>query len=362
MPYSYLNVRIRSVEKSLLTEGQIKGFCTLLSLRDLTTALQKGDYGFPADERLPPLRKVELGLRKGYVGKIRHVVEAVNEGPGTLFRLFLGRWDLFNLKTLIRSWIRRRPSEEVLELTVPASFLDDPVLYESLKQPSLPAMISFWLTLSPSRRGFIRKHLREVLTGALQHTGDVDLLELEMALDRAYFRDAIQGRVNPETREYPLMKRWLRFQVDGINLFAALRIAAEKERRLEDPLAYFIPGGDRIRSDHYRELAGAADWKQSLHALPSYWGDPLSEALAHSPVFIPPLLYLEWLWECLFLRELSRDAVADPLSIALGFCVLQKALREMRMLRLIAVAINYGIPSQEIEDWIDRGYRCASSA
>ena len=72
-------------------------------------------------------------------------------------RIFLNRWDVHNLKTILRGKNIHSPPEEIREALVPAGTLDEATLVELLKQNDVRDVIDLlatWgsITPGPSRR------------------------------------------------------------------------------------------------------------------------------------------------------------------------------------------------------------------
>ncbi|MBI4715897.1 MAG: V-type ATPase subunit [Nitrospirae bacterium] len=358
MAYAYLNARLRAISGEILPSGKILDLSGLESLDDLSAGLEPAGYRFPPAEGFAPLQRVEAGIRERYahrVARVRAMARGAGRSAELLIRGAIHRWDLHTLKTLLRGRIRRESAEETAAWTVPGVFFSDEVIRESLRLPSLPEMAAFWISRIQPERGSPGRRVREILRG-FDFTQESPTA-VEMALERAWITDVLAS-LDPKREKDRLAVRWVRLQVDRINLLTALRIAGEGGAGPGDPESWFVYGGEIISLPVFRGVLRGADPRDGgVASLPPPWGEVVSGALTAPLDAIPPLLDLELRWDAALLREFSREAVSDPLGIGPGFQLLQRALREMTALRLIASGIVAGFPGGIRGEWVRGIYR-----
>lgn len=159
---------------------------------------------------------------------------------------YLRRWDMFNVKTVLRGKITKVRDEEIVDTLVPAGAFSE----EYLK--SLVAMESVQEIMEA-----LSKEPMLALTPELQHevveAGRLALLEDH--LDKVMYYDllhAVEGTNNPER----LLRDFVRREIDVTNLKVLLKLKAE--RISEDKIQrYLIPGGMEFGIEKLRAMAAS---------------------------------------------------------------------------------------------------------
>ncbi|HLA38150.1 MAG TPA: V-type ATPase subunit, partial [Candidatus Brocadiales bacterium] len=181
--YGYLAARIRGMKGRLLPGDFFQGLLEQKELMKVADSLLSSPYGEDMSVALAGesgLLAVEKALRRNLYRVFRKVLQMCSEEPRRLLRVLLGKWDVYNIKTVLRGKQRGLPAQEVLLALVPAGELDEPKLQELLNQPDVKAVIDTLATwLSP---------FAPPLVGAFpEYLEKGHLAVLEKALDRYYF-------------------------------------------------------------------------------------------------------------------------------------------------------------------------------
>ncbi|MEK7241158.1 MAG: V-type ATPase subunit, partial [Planctomycetota bacterium] len=260
---------------------------------DMSVALA-GDSGLLA---------VEKALRRNLYRVFRKVFQMCSEEPHRLLRVLLGKWDVYNIKTVLRGKQRGLPAKEVLSALVPAGELDEPKLQELLYQPDVKAVIDTLATwLSP---------FAPPLLGAFpEYLENGQLAVLEKALDRYYFNWVLSETSLEGENNEGFVREIIKREIDYQNLLSALKIISGRFEAVE---VEFFPGGNL--SGEY--LSGAKSLEEVLTGLKKAYPDldgRLAEG-AESPSDVEHIFY------CFLLKKWSDMVRKDPLSIAivLGF-------------------------------------------
>ncbi len=101
-------------------------------------------------------------------------------------KILLGRWDVQNIKTILRGKNIHIPSAEILECLIPAGELDETTMIELVKQPDVKAVIDLLATWGISYAKPLTRNFKE-------YSEKRDLAILEYAIDRFYYKNALKA-------------------------------------------------------------------------------------------------------------------------------------------------------------------------
>ena len=326
--YGYLAARIRGMKGRLLPGDFFQGLLEQKELMKVADSLLSSPYGEDMSVALAGesgLLAVEKALRRNLYRVFRKVFQMCSEEPRRLLRVLLGKWDVYNIKTVLRGKQRGLPAQEVLLALVPAGELDEPKLQELLNQPDVKAVIdtlATWLSpFAPPLLGAFPEYLEKG-----------HLAVLEKALDRYYF-NWVLSETSPEEENEGFVREIIKREIDYQNLLSALKIVSGRFEAVE---VEFFPGGNL--SGEY--LSGAKSLEEVLTGLKKAYPDldgRLAEG-AESPSDAEHLFY------CFLLRKWSDMVRKDPLSIAIVLGFLGLKLKEFLNLRIIVRSKAHGVP------------------
>jgi V/A-type H+-transporting ATPase subunit C len=345
--YGYINARVRAMKSRLLSRETLY---ELLAARDLTAfadTLDSTDFSKDLGEAFsraprpalglsgPPgplgLSAVEEGLRRNLCRTSAKLLTFADGRAGELLGVILERWDLENIKAVLRGKHTRLSKSDILSGVVPAGSLDEARISELAEAEDAKAVADM---LATWRSSFARP-----LTKALSaYAQDNSLANLELALDRFYVSAGLET-VKKGDRNAAKIRGILKGQIDFLNLGTALRLRGEA---LEEGLlvSFWVPGGEKILERHFLALARAESFIQALVLAPS------SLHLLEKPEN-----------EAAFERALSRAFAlrcarlyrGDPLAIDIPVGYLGMKTIEVANLRLIARGKAYGLSQAELE-------------
>ncbi len=220
MDYDYLNARIRSMKGRLLSPAALEGLIQKPDLGGVIAELERTPYRGELEKasiRYSGIRALEEALRREMAGTFSRILSIARGDEAEKYvRLLLARWDVQNIKTLIRGKAMHIPPTEILECLVPAGDLDEAALAELLKQPDIKAVIDL---LATWRIRFARP-----LTLALaEFQENRDPSVLEYALDRFSCESSLYA-LREEADDDGIMREMVRSEIDVINLKTAFRL------------------------------------------------------------------------------------------------------------------------------------------
>ncbi len=348
--YDYGNARIRALRSRMLTPDELSGLLSAGTIERLLGALADTAYASEVQAamlRFSGLRCLDEAVRSHLARHLR-MLERFFDGPErSRLELLLRRWDLRNLRTILRGRVRLEGSEQIVRLLVPAGTIDEPALIELASQTSLRATVELLVAWSLPSAGTAGRLI--AVWPEYEATNDPSLIE--GTLNRAYadhLHSSLGGGPNDE------LARMLRLEMDQTNLNTALRlrssrVEAEPGWDLGDPSAHYLSAG-RIPFDSLESvrLAGTpGDVVRLLQdaPIPASW-----KAAAAGWSVDGDLLRFSAALEAAMAQEaVGLFAKGDPLGIAIPVAFAWTKESEARNLRLIGRGVVHAIPSDVIE-------------
>lgn len=338
--FDYGNARLRVRSTHWLTREDYSSLIGSSGIDGLLGALAQRNYGDDIERvigRHSGLRRLDEAVRWHLATQLSDVVSFYSGAVADRLRVYLQRWDIRNVRTILRSLAQRAPIAPAAEMLVPSGTLDASALDEVAGQRdprSAVDLLSVWRLPSP----IVVRELRSSMPHFSQ-TGDIGVLD--EALDGAF--GAFVRAVATEEDEVTVL---LRREVDRLNLMSAVRLRRE---RLESGRAidWSPTEGGRVPEGTWHDLVEIDDAEAAtrglLPLLPPGWRSALlgwidskdAGALEHA-----------------IDSEIADGAVrrfrgGDPLGIdiPLGYIGQQEA--EARNLRFVGRTIVFELPRDE---------------
>lgn len=349
--FDYGNTRLRAQRGRLLDGADYRELFGAGTTERLLGALSATPYGPDVERALvrhDAFHQLDEAVRCHLARSLR-AMRSFYEGEARAgVDLLLSRWDLRNVRSIIRLKVRPSAYEDAEPMLVTAGALDEPALAELTGQPSLRSLVELMVAWDVPSRPAARQVLRE--WPRYEITGDP--VFLENALNHAWAAhtaDALDGWVGTE------LESVLRAEVDQINLVTALRLrqtSLEVEGILDlEPHegGRYLPGGVLRPAllGQVRRTSTPADLVALVaeQALPTDWLAALTTWSADQD-----LGALGGKLE----RALARDAIGlfgrgDPLGIAIPIAFTWAKECEARNLRLVGRSITHHIRWDDIE-------------
>jgi V/A-type H+-transporting ATPase subunit C len=338
--YDYANARIRALTSRLFDRRDYHELTAISRLDDLIARLARSHYAREIENvlaRYPDQRVVSEACRLHEAKTYRRIRGFFDNDGARLVSVLLARWDLHNLKTILRGQESGFGPEEILDLLVPAGDLDEGALRSLVRQPTPAATADLLRTWNVGYAKVVQAALAEL-------TETRDRIAFEVSLDTLFYERLMvvldAGKMNDR-----LALLYLAREIDTINALTALRLRLERSNGFDrDAKRFFLRGGTTSR-DWLMKLASFARDEEALAMLrASKFGKAVTEVESDDIVRMQGALE----------RDLARFAITlfyrDPLSIAtaIGFIAAKKV--EASNLRLIAHGIAVGAGRARIEN------------
>ncbi len=263
--YSYANARVRAMTGRLLEPGVFKELMAAPDYNRALAVLEETEYGedlehFMLEGARPTI--VDRAFNRNLIRNFGKIKDFFTGRPRELVDILLSRWDLYNLKTVMRGMRALVPKQEIQRILVPIGALDEAVLLEIMNQPDLRACLDAIVVFSlewpvPYGRA-ITEHLTEYLR---EH----DLSVLELALDKFHYRNVIELLKGGDANT-GLVREVVRMEVDSINIATLMRVCGLEMESLR-PEDLFVPGGTLEGPEGFARLMALGQPERVYEAL-----------------------------------------------------------------------------------------------
>lgn len=344
--YGYANARLRAMKSWLLTRADYEALLTRSGVDDLVTSLTDTAYGEEIESAMlhyAGVRCITEALRRNVARTFQKIHRFFEGGePQRLVEILLGRWDLHNVKTVIRGQAVQTPSSQILEAVVPAGQLDNVALESLAQQPGLQAAVDLMMTQ--------RLPLAHIVSAALRvYDGRENLPAVEVAIDRGYYAQ-VMAHLENGSDNVEMVRDMVQAEIDVPNLTTLFRLRRSRPpgESLADELPAWLIDAGALSERRWAQLAQATSTDDLVAALEgTRYQDPVQQGIAGG---VPPtgMLGVQRTLE----RWLTHRGIAhlrgDPLSIAIAIGYIWSKTAEVTNLRVITYGLAEQLPKEII--------------
>jgi V/A-type H+-transporting ATPase subunit C len=340
--YEYTNARIRAMKSRLLDRKELEELAGKLDVESVINQLEETPYRGDIEDasvQYTGLACVEGALRRSLSNSFRLILSFVKgEDAQTLMQIFLNKWDIQNIKTILRGKNIHESANEIIESLAPAGALDDATLIELTKQQDVKAVIDLLATWGSEYSRPLTQHFKEF-------SESNDLVVLEYALDKFYYDNALDVVAGDEYDE-GIIRGMLTREIDVINIKSVLRIIRDKAEP-EDVQYYFISGGKELDINKLSALSATRTIDGVIKQLTGTSYNVLAK-VPDEYVKIEKISAFEKELDTFLLHKALSLFTGDPLSIALAVGYLWAKLNEIANIRIIAMCKTEYVPEKEL--------------
>ena len=346
--FDYGNARLRAMKSRLLPRRSLEELAEAGSVQGLITALTNTAYREAVEMALVRLTGIEClaeALRNDLVATLGKARAFFSGSAGDLAALVLRRYDVHNLKTVLRGLERHVPANEILANILPVGELRPADLAELARAASVRVAIDLLATWGmPLARPLLE--LRAVERGG---NGGAELFEMELALDRWHMRTALEAAATLDSGS--VLREALALDADAVNILTALRLvgvpaphlaAALPDRAGSGEVMILFVGPGRVPFDL---LADAAHQESVPRAVERLAGTPYAESLMSALDAYAASARLSVFEHALAQRRLRFAAgllARDPLGIGVLLSYVALKTTEVTNIRAIAQGLMLG--------------------
>lgn len=218
--YGYVNARVRAMKSVLLGREFYEDLLKASDFSGIMGILDKTPYKTEIQEcaiSRSGVEGIDEALKRNLARTFRKILSFAGSEPRELILIILGRWDLHNIITILRGIHIKVPTEQILESLVPAGEMDMSPLNQLANEQSIKGCIDVLATWgSPYARVLNEKYA--------EYVEENDISILELALDKAYYANALEKLKKSGNINYKIIKNLIVYEIDAINVTTILRL------------------------------------------------------------------------------------------------------------------------------------------
>ncbi len=338
--FGYINARVRGLKSRLLgpefftqalSDSNFSAFLATLAQTDYMADLEE------AQSQSDGLETVDRALARNFWRITRSILNFTDGWPHELVAVLLMKYDLANLKAVVRAQHAGRSAEDTKSALLPAGQLKPAVLDQLTQAADVAAVAQVFSATGHPLAEDVRLAAR-----AYQADDGHDLFEFELGLDRAYTR-----RLLELAEKLPLpdsFRDWLRLQADSTNLLTALKM---RGRELP-PADLFVDSGRGASINRATFQAIASD--ENGEGV-SYAAEGPFKAVAETTSLNEADAVVRQVLD----ERVRKLAVGDPLGPFVILDYLRRKEGEVARLRLLARGKFYSVPRERLEKELGSG-------
>ena len=336
--YGYGNARVRGMRSRLLTPHFFDELMAAHDVNRIIQALIDTEYGPFIETAIIKGRTpaaMDEALRDNMVATFQKVIHFLNAEASALVGTLLGRWDLFNLKSIIRGKHMHLKAEEIEDGLYAVGSLTPTDLHLLVGLEDVRAVVDTLVTWGSPYAVPLRENIAAYGEGG-------NLASLELALDRYYFGWAAK-RLAGRRQNYKLARRILGLQADSVNLLTVFRLLKSDIGDV-DPKSFYLPGGEHVSEELFDSLAAMSDVDEVLDGLKKTPYARQLESVIATYVDEGSLSVFERALEDFVMRKALDAGRGDPLGVGITIGYLWAKQNEITNLRIIVKGTAVGMP------------------
>lgn len=342
--YGYGNARIRGMKSRLLDRTFIRALLDEPRMPAIVNMLEGTPYRLDIEAAAltgGDVASLDEALRHNLARDFRKILSFLNEEAYELALTILGRFDVANIKTVLRGKHVHTTEEEIISNLIPAGRISETEFLELARQPDIRAAVDVLATWEV-------RYARVLMGEMATYLDSGDLSHLELALDKHYFAESLRetyGR-GSNTR---LARDLLQAQVDTVNLLTVLRMLKADLEPGEAERMY-IEGGAYVDHDVFMALSALSDIDEFLDKLS---GTPYRRVLEGALALYletGSLSVLERALEQMMIKRAVGGGHGDPLGLGVVTAYVWAKQNEVTNLRIIVRGKSVDMPERRIEE------------
>jgi V/A-type H+/Na+-transporting ATPase subunit C len=340
--YGYCNARVRGMRSRLLGKSFFDELMDAPDLGRIIQLMTDTEYGPDVEAEIIKGRTsaaMDEALRANMVRTFQKVMSFLNEEARGLVSTLLGRWDAFNIKSIVRGKHMHLLPEEIENGLYAVGTLSNVDLHFLASLEDVRAVVDTLVTWESPYAVPLRANL-----ASYEQNGNLAVLEL--ALD-CYYTAWAAKRLSGRRPNSVLARRILGLQVDSINLLTTFRLLKSDVGDF-DPSMFFLPGGAYVSTELFLKMAGLSDVDEVIAALKK---TPYASQLEQVVVLYEEegsLAVFERALEDYVMRKALDAGHGDPLGVGIVIGYLWAKQNEITNLRIIVKGRTVGMPADRM--------------
>jgi len=341
--YGYVNARVRGMRSYLLTKDFFTRLVETPDLEGLHSVLEQTVYRRYLNEAIlmkPESPDYDQALLLNMIASFLRILDSTGGEPHRLCRILMSRYDVQNIKTILRGKVGNATPGEILKLMIPVGR----VKMDALEQVAGEREIRDCINAIEMLRLRYGRVLQAAYSDYVKK--DRDLAVLELAIDKFYYQDNVD-KLKDKDANVEMVRQMIVAEIDMRNISTLVRTRGLKldDEEVEN---LRIPGGS-LEIDQFLELHRLGD----LVRIVSEYPDPRTRKLLEKA-------YAEYheIDIVAFDKELEREttrrgaAMSNVNVLGIGVIIGYMWLKqnEMANLRIIIRGKMMGRPQADIKN------------
>jgi len=338
----YYNSRVHGMKSWLYDRAQVEGFLDA-DLPKLSDALLDSPYKdemAEATTRYQGAEAVEEAVSRNLVHTFQKLIKSATGDMQLAVQIFLMRWDLLAVKSLLRCRHHGLQGESALMWLAPGPTLNIAIMKELAAAESMEA-------LANALAAWNRKLCKGLLGALPAYNENHDLALLEEAVDRAYFTENVKALQLADDEFSADLRSLLKVEIDRINLrvvFQFLVLQGDKDQALLRMLSGGFVSQDTLQG---MLLAGTPE-----AAVEKLNGTRYQSVAAELLEFVKArrLAAIDRHFERVVIKQTRRLAMQNVFGLGVMMDFVWVKYNEVVNLRLIARALSGHLPKAKVRD------------
>lgn len=342
--YSYINARIRGMKGRLFKASEYEELFIMHDLSSVILFLSNSTYSrFILSAEKAGINDIEEALRRDLSDTLNKIYNIAEGDIKRLLEILLGRWDVYNVKTILRGRHINKTSEDIMPLLIATGALSESLLKELCLQEDIKGIADLLITWRSPYGHVIQEGIKE-------YKESNDISSIELRLDKFYFDDSLK-RLNKNREADYYVYTMLSYQIDMLNVITSLRILKEERLKIYAD-EYFIEGGDAFSKKLYQKVISEKGLDAGLRLLNTIRFRRRFRFTKEVFFEITDLPEIERRLEMGILKNAISLSFKDPLNISLIIGYIWKKINEVINLRLILRGKLVEIPESRLREMV----------
>jgi V/A-type H+-transporting ATPase subunit C len=335
--YPYVCARVKA-KKRLLLGSDVYARYLQMGITEIARSIGEGQY---AEEVLSLGTKysgvdlIEMATRNNLAKVFTQIFEFSEGHLRTMISRYLDRWDVWNIKSILRGKSCAATNEEIWETIIPAGSFTTEFLQNLLEKETTDEIID-------GLEGTIYWESLKEVEDEVEKTGS--LAPFEDALTHRYYSFLLEA-IPPTTEPNIRFRRFVRREIDALNLKTLLRVRFEEVKIERD---VFIEGGLEIPKADLTEMIEIPLDQLETRLKGTTYHDVLSPLL--KDIEKKGLNEAIRVLEKFLLMRASKYSHIHPLSILPVLDYFARKEREVENIRIIARGKQTGLSKDVMKD------------
>ena len=338
--YEYACARTRVRKSKLLTMDTYPKFL-LMDLNEISRFLGETQYAKEMSElatRYDGVNLIELATSKNLAREYHEVLGFTTGELRVMIENYLGRWDAWNIITILRGKYYGASVEEIREDLVPAGKLKEDDLNQLLALGSVNEVMD-------STKKFWGVEIPDEVKAAVDKGGI--LAPVEDYLDKMHYEMLLKS-IPLGKEPQRVFLAYVRKEIDGVNLATLLKLKREG-LSADRIMPFFIEGGAELKKEEFSRLAALENLDQVSGELSRYsFHEDIKDALEHSKV-TGSMTDVTLAMQSRTLKTAEKMSHMYPLSVLPILDYIIRKKKEVDNIRIIARGKESGLDPELIK-------------